>query len=56
MHARYYDPFIGCFYSNDPVDVLGHMFRGENVNGFNRYNYVYNNPYKYAVPVERAPE
>ncbi|CUS47917.1 MAG: RHS repeat-associated domain protein [Idiomarinaceae bacterium HL-53] len=25
MQARYYDPVVGRFYSNDPVDMLGHM-------------------------------
>ena len=43
MQARYYDPVIGRFYSNDPVgfrDVLS----------FNRYAYANNNPYKYVDP------
>ncbi|MCG7542542.1 RHS repeat-associated core domain-containing protein [Pseudoalteromonas sp. OF7H-1] len=56
MQARYYDPVIGRFYSNDPVDVLGHMSRGENVHGFNRYNYAYNNPFKYIDPDGEAPK
>ncbi|MCV2886489.1 RHS repeat-associated core domain-containing protein [Aestuariibacter sp. AA17] len=42
MQARYYDPVIGRFYSNDPVG-----FTGE-VDTFNRYSYVANNPYKYV--------
>ena len=51
MQARYYDPVIGRFYSNDPVDVLGHMTRGNSIaNGFNRYAYANNNPYKYTDP------
>jgi RHS repeat-associated protein len=51
MQARYYDPVIGRFYSNDPVDALGHMQRGNNpAHGFNRYAYANNNPYKYTDP------
>nr|WP_228759595.1 MULTISPECIES: RHS repeat-associated core domain-containing protein [unclassified Idiomarina] len=51
MQQRYYDPVIGRFYSNDPVDMLGHMQRGNNpANGFNRYAYANNNPYKYVDP------
>ncbi|MCL1137738.1 RHS repeat-associated core domain-containing protein [Shewanella pneumatophori] len=50
MQARYYDPVIGRFYSNDPVDVLGHMQRGNPVHGFGRYTYANNNPYKYVDP------
>ncbi len=43
MQARYYDPVIGRFYSNDPIG-----FR--DVHSFNRYAYVNNNPYKYVDP------
>jgi uncharacterized protein RhaS with RHS repeats len=43
MQARYYDPVIGRFYSNDPVG-----FR--DVHSFNRYAYANNNPYKYTDP------
>ena len=50
MQARYYDPVIGRFYGNDPVDVLGHMSRGNPVHGFGRFTYVNNNPYKYTDP------
>ncbi|HAW76337.1 MAG TPA: hypothetical protein DCW74_11455 [Alteromonas australica] len=53
MQARYYDPVIGRFYSNDPVDVFGHaQLEAETgfVHGFNRYSYVGNNPYKYTDP------
>ena len=51
MQARYYDPVIGRFYSNDPVDALGHMQRGNRIaHGFNRYAYANNNPYKYTDP------
>ncbi|BCV26828.1 MAG: hypothetical protein Sw1PiTSA_07030 [Shewanella algae] len=46
MQARYYDPLIGRFYSNDPVD-----YTAKNpVMSFNRYLYVNNNPYKYTDP------
>jgi hypothetical protein len=42
---------IGRFYSNDPVDVLEQMRRGNSAaHGFNRYAYVNNNPYKYNDP------
>jgi len=44
MQARYYDPVIGRFYSNDPVGFIG------TVDTFNRYSYVGNNPYKYIDP------
>ncbi|EOM7069713.1 RHS repeat-associated core domain-containing protein [Escherichia coli] len=50
MQARYYDPLIGRFYSNDPVDALGHIGRGNPAHGFNRYAYANNNPYKYVDP------
>jgi len=43
MQARYYDPVIGRFYSNDPIG-----FR--DIHSFNRYAYVRNNPYKYIDP------
>jgi RHS repeat-associated protein len=54
MQARYYDPVIGRFYSNDPVDYLGHMQRGNSVHGFGRYTYANNNPYKYTDPDGKA--
>lgn len=50
MQARYYDPVIGRFYSNDPVG-----FTGE-VDTFNRYSYVANNPYKYTDPDGKQKE
>jgi uncharacterized protein RhaS with RHS repeats len=50
MQARYYDPVIGRFYSNDPVDALGHLGRAGGIHGFNRYAYANNNPYKYIDP------
>jgi len=48
MQARYYDPVIGRFYSNDPVGFKG-------VHSFNRYAYANNNPYKYTDPDGRFP-
>ncbi|MBR9908482.1 MAG: hypothetical protein GYB30_10615 [Gammaproteobacteria bacterium] len=46
MQARYYDPVIGRFYSNDPVGYTS----ANPVMSFNRYLYVNNNPYKYTDP------
>jgi RHS repeat-associated protein len=46
MQARYYDPVIGRFYSNDPVGYTA----SNPVMSFNRYMYVNNNPYKYTDP------
>tara|TARA_R110001606_G_scaffold399177_1_gene581321 strand:+ start:1967 stop:2563 length:597 start_codon:yes stop_codon:yes gene_type:complete len=54
MQARYYDPVIGRFYSNDPVDALTFLNQG-NVHGFNRFAYANNNPYKYIDPNGEAP-
>ncbi|NMM42158.1 RHS repeat-associated core domain-containing protein [Pseudoalteromonas arctica] len=48
MQARYYDPVIGRFYSNDPVGFTG------DITSFNRYSYVGNNPYKYTDPDGRS--
>lgn len=55
MQARYYDPVVGRFYSNDPVDMLGHMQKGNPTMGFNRYTYSNNNPYKFTDPDGRLP-
>jgi len=45
MKARYYDPVIGRFYSNDPVGfTLGNPMM------FNRYAYANNSPYLYIDP------
>jgi RHS repeat-associated protein len=49
MQARYFDPLIGRFYSNDPL-----AFR--DVHSFNRYAYGNNNPYKYTDPDGKAAE
>ncbi|WP_057831217.1 RHS repeat-associated core domain-containing protein [Colwellia sp. TT2012] len=49
MQARYYDPVIGRFYSNDPVGIT-------NIHTFNRYAYANNNPYKYVDPTGEAAE
>ena len=48
MQARYYDPVIGRFYSNDPIG-----FR--DVHSFNRYAYANNNPYRYTDPDGQKP-
>ena len=48
IDARYYDPLIGRFYSNDPIG-----FR--DVHSFNRYAYANNNPYKYVDPDGKNP-
>ena len=50
MQARYDDPVIGRFMSNDPVDAVSHLGRQEGIHGFNRYAYANNNPYKYVDP------
>jgi RHS repeat-associated protein len=50
MQARYYDPMIGRFYSNDPVDSLGQFNLENYTHGFGRYTYANNNPYKYIDP------
>ncbi len=47
MQARYYDPLIGRFYSDDPIG-----FR--DVHSFKRYAYANNNPYKYTDPTGEA--
>ena len=49
MQARYYDPVIGRFYSNDPIG-----FR--DVHSFNRYAYGNNNPYKFLDPTGQSSE
>ncbi|WDE06105.1 RHS repeat-associated core domain-containing protein [Thalassomonas viridans] len=46
MQARYYDPAIGRFYSNDPVSWSPES----PIHSFGRYTYVNNNPYKYKDP------
>lgn len=45
MQARYYDPVIGRFYSNDPIG-----FSTDSPMTFNRYAYANNNPYKFIDP------
>lgn len=47
MQARYYDPVIGRFYSNDPVGY-------RDVHSFNRYAYANNNPYAYTDPTGKV--
>jgi RHS repeat-associated protein len=46
MQARYYDPLLARFMSNDPVGF-------SNTHNFNRYVYAANNPYKYTDPDDR---
>ena len=50
MQARYYDPVIGRFYSNDPIDAVSHLSTLNWIHGFNRYAYANNNPYRYIDP------
>ncbi|PWK53842.1 RHS repeat-associated core domain-containing protein [Pleionea mediterranea] len=54
MQARYYDPVIGRFYSNDPKDTQSFLAEGK-IQGFNRYAYAFNNPYKYTDPDGKNP-
>ena len=51
MQARYYDPVIGRFLSNDPVG-----FAEGGVDFFNRYSYTFNNPVNMVDPDGRDPE
>lgn len=50
MQARYYDPLIGRFYSDDPA-----AFQKDNAHSFNRYIYANNNPYKFKDPDGKIP-
>jgi len=50
MQARYYDPVIGRFYSNDPVSSVSHLNTQNGIHGFNSYAYANNNPYKFIDP------
>ncbi len=45
MQQRYYDAFAGRFLGVDPVIVDSNIGRN-----FNRYNYAFNNPYRYIDP------
>ena len=45
MRARFYDPVLGRFLSNDPVG-----FTSENPTSFNRYAYANNSPYRFVDP------
>jgi len=47
---RYYDPAIGRFLSVDPVGPLS-----DPIQHFGRYQYAYNNPYRYTDPDGRCP-
>ncbi|MGH8583974.1 MAG: RHS repeat-associated core domain-containing protein [Gammaproteobacteria bacterium] len=48
--ARWYDPRIGRFLAIDPVG-----FSTNNPQGFNRYAYANNNPYRFVDPDGRIP-
>jgi len=50
MKARYYDPEVGRFYSNDQVG-----FSTDNPFSFNRYAYANNNPYKFVDLDGKSP-
>lgn len=52
MQQRYYDPLIGRFLSVDPVTA----YDNGDMRHFNRYAYVFNNPYKFNDPDGRAPD
>lgn len=56
MQARYYDPLIGRFYSNDPVGAIAHLGMSNGIHGFNRYAYANNNPYRFVDPTGMAVE
>lgn len=47
LGARYYDPALGRFLSEDPV---GSLAAEQQPMLFNRYAYAHNNPYKYSDP------
>ncbi|WP_337993116.1 RHS repeat-associated core domain-containing protein [Thalassomonas haliotis] len=51
MQARYYDPIIGRFYSNDPTGWTA----ASPVHSYGRYTYANNNPYKYTDPNGEFP-
>ncbi len=48
------NPASARFVSNDPVSAQAHIQQG-NVQGFNRYAYANNNPYKFTDPDGRNP-
>ncbi|NQZ07281.1 MAG: RHS repeat-associated core domain-containing protein [Algicola sp.] len=50
MQARYYDPLLGRFLSNDPVGYIA----SNPIMSFNRYLYTNNNPYRYVDPDGRV--
>ena len=51
MQARYYDPVIGRFLGEDPMDMLS---TGMNPGYFNRYMYTMNNPVNYIDPTGKS--
>lgn len=50
MNARIYDPYLGRFLSPDPV-----LPDASDMQSFNRYAYVINNPLKYVDPTGNIP-
>ena len=56
MQARYYDPIIGRLYGNDPVGILEHLDGTGGIQGFNRFGYTNNNPYRYTDPDGKSPK
>jgi RHS repeat-associated protein len=50
MNARIYDPVLGRFLSADGV-----LPDAEDMQAFNRYSYVYNNPLKFTDPTGHVP-
>jgi uncharacterized protein RhaS with RHS repeats len=50
MQQRYYDPRIGRFLSVDPVAA-----NSGDPKFFNRYDYAFNNPYRFTDPDGRCP-
>jgi len=50
MNARVYDPYLGRFMSADPV-----LPDAYDMQSFNRYSYVLNNPLKYTDPTGNTP-
>ena len=49
------NPASARFVSNDPVGAVTHIQQG-NIQGFNRYAYANNNPYKFTDPDGRNPK
>jgi len=50
MNARIYDPYLGRFLSADPL-----LPDAGDMQAYNRYSYVYNNPLRYVDPTGNNP-